>query len=68
MAQIVNGYACNNSADIALARRGIDPAGPKHSGSVAAQGLTAPDPAGRGAAPPPDPARTGRGSLINLIA
>jgi hypothetical protein len=66
MVQIVNGYACHNSADVALARRGIEPAPPKPKSTEPTPARPAPSSV---AAPSTaDPARLGRGRFVDLIA
>jgi len=66
MVRIVNGYACHNSADVALARRGIEPAPPQPKSTDPAPARAAPP----GAAAPSnaDAARLGRGRFVDLIA
>ena len=67
MAQTINGFAYRNPAEAALARRGIDPAGVKPAAqapSAGAQALATSQPA----AQTTEPARTGRGHLVNLLA
>lgn len=65
MVQLVNGFSCHNSADVALARRGINPAASKPSGAAPTAPATA---AGKPPVPAPDAGRVGRGQLVNLIA
>jgi hypothetical protein len=67
MAQTINGFAYRNPAEAALARRGIDPAGVKPAAqtpSAGAQALATSQPATQTA----EPARMGRGSIVNLLA
>jgi hypothetical protein len=69
MVQLVNGFSCSNSADVALARRGINPAGPKQAlvPTAAAQAVTVQAQA-QATPPAAEPERTGRGRIVNLIA
>lgn len=77
MVQLVNGFACHNPADAALARRGINPFAPvQPAGSQAgATGTAVPDspPAGpqraAGSVPSqPSAASAGRGRFLDLLA
>jgi hypothetical protein len=57
--ELVNGFVCRDCADVALARRGIDPAKPKEPGGQAAPEKT-PDGVNR-------PLASGeRGTVLNL--
>jgi hypothetical protein len=66
MSQTINGFAYRNPAEAALARRGIDPAGVKPAAkaeSAGVQALTNQPPASTA-----EPAQTGRGRFVNLLA
>lgn len=66
MVQIVNGYACHNSADVALARRGVEPASARPKGAEPA--AATPTPSGPAVPSVADAAQPGRGRFVDLIA
>lgn len=80
MIQNVNGFACRNPADAALARRGINPAGPAQPasapapaaatrGAATSTSLSAgPQASSRGAAPLLSTPTGGRGQFVDLLA
>ncbi len=81
MVQLVNGFSCYNSADAALAKRGIDPgaarakAAPAATAIASTQGAAAMGSLSTGLQPSArsEPAQlaapaAGRGQLIDLIA
>ena len=80
MVQLVNGYACYNPADAALAKRGITPVSSKpttgaqaqiasNQGAAAAGSLsTGLQPSTRSEPPQLSAPAAGRGQLVNLLA
>ena len=77
MVQHLNGYACYNPADAALAKRGIAPAAPRQAAGTQLQTITPPAPGspstGQLSAARLEPAQlsaptVGRGQLVNLVA
>jgi hypothetical protein len=81
MVQIVNGFSCYNSADAALAKRGIDPGAAKAKAAPAATAIastqggamagslsTGLQPTARSEPPQLSALSGGRGQFIDLIA
>lgn len=81
MVQLVNGFSCYNSADAALAKRGIDPGAAKARATPAATAIastqgaavmgslsTGLQPSARSEPPQLGAPAAGRGQLVDLLA